>query len=155
MNPYLALATLRQLQDEKYVRRKYSLEKLEKNYIKAVNKGLLKVMSKMGISTQQSYRGAQIFEAIGLNRKFVDEFFTWTASRIEGVGLETIAEESLRRHEHAYPRADVPRRSTSTSAGNTNGAARAKRTCSIPKSSPSCSRPRGSTAATNSASTAS
>ncbi len=81
----------------------YTYEKLEKNYIKAIGKGLLKVMSKMGISTQHSYRGAQIFEAIGLNSKFVDEFFTRTASRIEGVGIEAIAEESLRRHEHAYP----------------------------------------------------
>ena len=65
-------------------------------------------MSKMGISTQQSYRGAQIFEAIGLNSDFVDEYFTRTASRIEGVGLEAIAEESLRRHEHAYPSTAVP-----------------------------------------------
>ena len=65
-------------------------------------------MSKMGISTQHSYRGAQIFEAIGLNSEFVDEFFTRTPSRIEGVGLEAIAEESIRRHEHAYPRTEVP-----------------------------------------------
>src|SRR4029077_19746651 len=85
-------------------------EKLEKNFVKAVGKGLLKVMSKMGISTQQSYRGAQIFEAIGLNKTFVDEYFTWTASRIGGVGVEAIAEETLRWHELAYPaRHDVPR----------------------------------------------
>ena len=108
VNPYLALATIRQMQAENYFPAEYSYEKLEKYYIKAINKGVLKVMSKMGISTQQSYRGAQIFEAIGLNSQFVDEYFTWTASRIEGVGLETIAEESLRRHEHAYPRAEVP-----------------------------------------------
>jgi glutamate synthase domain-containing protein 2/glutamate synthase domain-containing protein 1/glutamate synthase domain-containing protein 3 len=108
VNPYLALESLRQLQREKYVPDEYSLEKLEKNYIKAANKGLLKVMSKMGISTQQSYRGAQIFECIGLNRTFVDEFFTRTASRIEGVGLDTIAEEALKRHEHAFPSAAVP-----------------------------------------------
>ncbi len=62
----------------------YTYEKLEKNYIKAVSKGLLKVMSKMGISTQQSYRGAQIFEAIGLNAGFIEEYFTWTPSRIQG-----------------------------------------------------------------------
>jgi len=108
VNPYLALESLRELQREKYVSEEYSLEKLEKNYLKAANKGLLKVMSKMGISTQQSYRGAQIFEAIGLNSKFVDEFFTWTASRIEGVGLETIAQETLARHEHAFPHTAVP-----------------------------------------------
>jgi glutamate synthase domain-containing protein 2/glutamate synthase domain-containing protein 1/glutamate synthase domain-containing protein 3 len=109
VNPYLALATLKEMQTLNFFPEGYTSEKLEKNYLKAVSKGLLKVMSKMGISTQQSYRGAQIFEAIGLNHEFVDEYFTWTASRIEGVGLETIAEESLRCHEHAYPRNDVPR----------------------------------------------
>ncbi len=86
----------------------FNYEKLEKNYVKAIGKGLLKVMSKMGISTQHSYRGAQIFEAIGLNSKLVQEFFTRTPSRIEGVGLEAIAEEAIRRHEHAYPRTEVP-----------------------------------------------
>ena len=109
VNPYLALATLAQMQREGYLPADKPLEKLEKNFIKAVGKGLLKVMSKMGISTQQSYQGAQIFEAIGLNHAFIDEFFTWTASRIEGVGLETIAEESLRWHESAFPRNPVPR----------------------------------------------
>ena len=62
------------------------------NYIKALNKGILKVMSKMGISTLQSYCGAQIFEAIGLEQEFVDRYFTWTASRIGGVGIDVIAE---------------------------------------------------------------
>ncbi|HXT57969.1 MAG TPA: glutamate synthase large subunit [Pirellulales bacterium] len=109
VNPYLAFDTLGQMQAEGYLPADVPLEKLQKNYVKAVGKGLLKVMSKMGISTQQSYRGAQIFEAIGLNSEFIDEYFTWTASRIEGVGIETIAEESLRWHESAYPRADVPR----------------------------------------------
>ena len=74
-----------------------------KNYIKALNKGVLKVISKMGISTIQSYRGAQIFEAIGLERAFVDRYFTWTASRISGIGLDVITEEALARHRHAYP----------------------------------------------------
>ncbi|HUY87429.1 MAG TPA: glutamate synthase large subunit [Pirellulales bacterium] len=109
VNPYLAFDTLHQMQADGYLPADYSAEKLEKNYIKAIGKGLLKVMSKMGISTQQSYRGAQIFEAIGLNSGFVEEYFTWTASRIEGVGIETIADESLRWHELAFPRADVPR----------------------------------------------
>jgi glutamate synthase domain-containing protein 2/glutamate synthase domain-containing protein 1/glutamate synthase domain-containing protein 3 len=108
INPYLAFATLRDLLAQGFIPDKYTYEKLEKNYIKAIGKGLLKVMSKMGISTQQSYRGAQIFEAIGLNTEFVDEYFTWTPSRIEGVGIETIAEEALKRHEHAYPRNTVP-----------------------------------------------
>ena len=108
INPYLAFATIREMQEEGYLPADVPFEKLEKNYIKAINKGVLKVMSKMGISTQQSYRGAQIFEAVGLNSALVNEFFTWTASRIEGVGMETIAEESLRRHEHAYPETEVP-----------------------------------------------
>ncbi|MEJ7711203.1 MAG: glutamate synthase central domain-containing protein [Pyrinomonadaceae bacterium] len=64
-----------------------------KNYIKAVNKGVVKVISKMGISTIQSYCGAQIFEALGLGQAFVDRYFTWTPSRIGGVGLDVIAEE--------------------------------------------------------------
>ncbi|HEY4311256.1 MAG TPA: glutamate synthase large subunit [Pirellulales bacterium] len=108
INPYLALATLDQLHAEGYVADSYTIEKLHKSFVKAGVKGLLKVMSKMGISTQQSYRGAQIFEAIGLNADFVDEFFTRTASRIQGIGLEAVAEEALRRHEHAFPRAKVP-----------------------------------------------
>jgi len=108
VNPYLAFSTLRQMLDENRIPATYTYEKLEKNYIKAIGKGLLKVMSKMGISTQASYRGAQIFEAIGLNNEFVQEFFTRTASRIEGVGIDEIAEEALRRHEHAYPRTKVP-----------------------------------------------
>ena len=108
VNPYLAFETLRQLQADGYLPADWPAEKLEKQFVKAVNKGLLKVMSKMGISTQQSYRGAQIFEAIGLNRELVDEFFTWTASRIQGIGLETVADEALRWHEHAFPRTPVP-----------------------------------------------
>ncbi|MSR35668.1 MAG: glutamate synthase large subunit [Gemmatimonadetes bacterium] len=78
-------------------------EQAIKNYIKALNKGILKVMSKMGISTLQSYCGAQIFEAVGLDRDFVDHYFTWTASRIGGVGLDVIAEEVARRHRQAFP----------------------------------------------------
>jgi len=74
-----------------------------KNYVKALNKGILKVMSKMGISTLQSYCGAQIFEAIGLDRDVVDRYFTWTASRIGGVGIDLLAEEVRRRHVRAFP----------------------------------------------------
>jgi glutamate synthase (ferredoxin) len=81
--------------------------KAVKNYIKALNKGILKVMSKMGISTLQSYCGAQIFEAVGLDREFVDHYFTWTASRIGGVGLDVIAEEVGRRHAQAFPKRKV------------------------------------------------
>jgi glutamate synthase domain-containing protein 2 len=75
-----------------------------KNYKKAVNKGLLKIFSKMGISTLQSYRGAQCFEAIGLNRELVDEYFTGTPSRIEGVGLAVLAKEAAAKHEFAFRR---------------------------------------------------
>ncbi len=77
------------------------------NYIKALNKGILKVMAKMGISTLQSYCGAQIFEAIGLERGFVQRYFTGTASRVEGLGLPVVAEEVRRWHERAYPERPV------------------------------------------------
>ncbi len=107
MNPYLAFDTIHQMQREGQLPADIPAEKLEKNYIKAVGKGLLKVASKMGISTLQSYRGAQIFEAIGLNREFIDEYFTRTASRIQGVGIETITEEVLKMHEHAFPSTKV------------------------------------------------
>jgi glutamate synthase (NADPH/NADH) large chain len=75
---------------------------VQKNYIKAIGKGILKVMSKMGISTYQSYCGAQIFDAVGLSSAFVDKYFTGTATTIEGVGIEQIAEETVRRHAAAY-----------------------------------------------------
>src|SRR5438046_1109853 len=78
-----------------------------KNYVKALNKGILKVMAKMGISTLQSYCGAQIFEAVGLNRDVVDRYFSGTASRVSGIGLEVIAEEVRRRHEDAFPERPV------------------------------------------------
>ena len=108
INPYLAFDSLHQLQAEGHFPEGYTPAKLEKNFIKAVNKGVLKVMSKMGISTLQSYRGAQIFEAIGLDRGCVEEFFTSTPSRIDGVGLDVIAREAELRHEHAYPKVEVP-----------------------------------------------
>jgi len=73
------------------------------HYIKALNKGILKVMSKMGISTLQGYCGAQIFEAVGLDKAFVDSYFTWTASRIGGIGIDVVADEVRRRHARAFP----------------------------------------------------
>src|SRR6185295_6156909 len=90
VNPYLALETVGP--DEKAMA----------NYVKSVNKGLLKTFSKMGISTLQSYRGAQVFEAIGLSRDLVDKYFTGTVSRIEGVGLDVIAREAILKHRYAY-----------------------------------------------------
>jgi glutamate synthase (NADPH/NADH) large chain len=83
-------------------------EKLKKNYIKAVNEGLLKVFSKMGISTLQSYQGAQIFEIIGLNKEVVDTFFTGAVSRIEGMGLDEIAKETLAKHNIAFNKRSIP-----------------------------------------------
>src|SRR5687767_5211116 len=83
--------------------------KAVRNYIKALNKGILKVMAKMGISTLQSYCGAQIFEAVGLNRAVVNCYFAGTASRVGGIGLDVIAEEARRRHADAYPERPVER----------------------------------------------
>ena len=100
INPYLAFETLVAMQDDLPV--KLDENELVKRYIKSVGKGLLKVMSKMGISTYQSYCGAQIFDAIGLKSDFVAEYFTGTATRIEGVGLNQIAEECVRRHRNAF-----------------------------------------------------
>jgi len=100
VNPYVAFETLEDIR----VRRglPLSAEQVQKNYIKGVCKGILKVMSKMGISTYQSYCGAQIFDAIGLSTSFVEKYFTGTATTIEGVGLREIAEETVRRHAAAY-----------------------------------------------------
>ena len=100
VNPYVAFETLEEIR----VRQGWSLtaQEVQKNYIKAVDKGILKVMSKMGISTYQSYCGAQIFDAIGLSTAFVDKYFTGTATTIEGAGLSQIAEEAVRRHAAAY-----------------------------------------------------
>jgi glutamate synthase (NADPH/NADH) large chain len=100
VNPYLAIETLDNMAQTG--RLNVPFETALKNYKKAVSKGLLKVFSKMGISTLQSYRGAQIFEAIGLNKALVDKYFTGTASRIEGVGLEVLAREAKMKHEHAF-----------------------------------------------------
>jgi glutamate synthase (ferredoxin) len=102
INPYLAFETLRdQINQGSLACVDY--DKAVANYIKAVNKGVVKVISKMGISTIQSYCGAQIFEAIGLNQDFIDRYFTWTPSRIGGIGLDVIAEEARLRHKQAFP----------------------------------------------------
>ncbi|MGH7428961.1 MAG: glutamate synthase central domain-containing protein, partial [Candidatus Methylomirabilaceae bacterium] len=102
INPYLAFETLDDMIREGLLPG-IDQSKALKNYIKALNKAVLKVISKMGISTIQSYRGAQIFEALGLNKEFVDRCFTWTASRIGGVGIDVIAKESSLRHHRAFP----------------------------------------------------
>jgi glutamate synthase (ferredoxin) len=102
INPYLAFETLADLIANGLVREGVDYATAEKNYVKALTKGIVKTMSKMGISTIQSYRGAQIFEAVGLKEDFVERYFTGTASRVEGVGAEVIAQEALARHHNAF-----------------------------------------------------
>ena len=102
VNPYVAFETLAQMARERSYSNGTDYKTAEKNYVKAVLKGVVKVMSKMGISTLQSYRGAQIFEAVGLNQEFVDRYFTWTPSRVGGIGIEEIEREAVRRHAAAY-----------------------------------------------------
>ncbi|HEU0218887.1 MAG TPA: glutamate synthase large subunit, partial [Stellaceae bacterium] len=107
INPYLAFETLIAMHGE--LPQKIEEKDVVKRYIKSIDKGLLKVMSKMGISTYQSYCGAQIFDAVGLKSDFVAEYFTGTATRIEGVGLDQIAEECVRRHRDAFGDAPIYR----------------------------------------------
>jgi len=108
INPYVAFETLEDIR----VRKLPDIEarQVQKNYIKAVGKGILKVMSKMGISTYQSYCGAQIFDAVGLSSELIEQYFTGTATTIEGIGLAQVAEEAVRRHAAAYGDNPVYRR---------------------------------------------
>ncbi|MEX0620128.1 MAG: glutamate synthase central domain-containing protein, partial [Solirubrobacterales bacterium] len=103
INPYLMLDTVDELVAEGRVPDTDSPDRAQLNVVKAIGKGLLKTISKMGISTIQSYCGAQIFEAVGINRKVIDRYFTGTASRIGGIGIDVIARETLDRHATAYP----------------------------------------------------
>ena len=107
INPYLAFETIERLRLRRGLAP--SAYDAQKNYIKAIGKGLLKVMSKMGISTYQSYCGAQIFDAVGLSSALVEKYFTGTMTTIEGVGLEAIAEETLRRHRAAFGNVEIYR----------------------------------------------
>ena len=107
INPYLALESLHDLQEQGVLDRALSAAELEERYLKAVDKGIIKVMSKMGISTVSAYRGAQIFEAIGLGRELVDAYFTGTPSRIGGIGLAEIEADVRRRHARAYPDREI------------------------------------------------
>ena len=100
INPYVAFETLEELRVRKDM--PHDAKVVQKNYIKAVGKGILKVMSKMGISTYQSYCGAQIFDAVGLSSAFIERYFTGTATTIEGIGLAEVAEEAVHRHDVAY-----------------------------------------------------
>ena len=102
INPYLAFETLLDMHKRGDFPKEVEADEVVERYIKSVGKGILKVMSKMGISTYQSYCGAQIFDAIGLAREFVDKYFTGTATLIEGVGLAEIARETCDRHASAF-----------------------------------------------------
>jgi glutamate synthase (NADPH/NADH) large chain len=114
INPYLALSSIRDLRETGKLLSangeptNLTEDVLKKNYIKAVNDGLLKVFSKMGISTLQSYQGAQIFEILGLNKDVVNKYFTGATSRIEGMGLDELAKETLAKHFYAFSKKDIP-----------------------------------------------
>jgi glutamate synthase (NADPH) large chain len=108
INPYLALSSIRDMKENGSLESNYSHQKLEQNYIKAINDGLLKIFSKMGISTLQSYQAAQIFEIVGLNRALVDQYFTGAISRIQGLGLDEIAREALAKHHLSFNNKTMP-----------------------------------------------
>ncbi|MDT8301348.1 MAG: glutamate synthase large subunit [Sedimentisphaerales bacterium] len=101
-NPYMAFEILNQLQKQGELPASMEPIQIADNYIAAIKKGILKTMSKMGISTLRSYTGAQLFEAIGLNHGFIDEYFTGTSSRIGGIGLQEVAQEAIFRHKSAF-----------------------------------------------------
>ncbi|MEJ2043107.1 MAG: glutamate synthase large subunit [Reinekea sp.] len=103
VNPYLAIETLSELRNEGVIDTELTDAQVFDAYAKAVNSGLLKIFSKMGISTLQSYQGAQVFEALGIRQDVVDKYFTGTVSRIEGIGLDEMAAESLAKHRNGYP----------------------------------------------------
>ena len=110
VNPYLAFESIASMALSKELSKNLSVEEALENYIKALCKGLLKIMSKMGISTLRSYRSAQVFEAVGLNSVLVNKYFPGTASRIEGIGPDEIEAEAVDRHRYAHNKApDAPR----------------------------------------------
>jgi glutamate synthase (NADPH) large chain len=108
INPYLALSTIRDLKLSGRLQTDLDVDHLKKNYIKAINDGLLKVFSKMGISTLQSYQGAQIFEILGINQSVVNKYFTGAISRIQGMGLDEIARETLAKHWIGFAKKEIP-----------------------------------------------
>ena len=104
INPFLAFETIEDLRSRKLIREDLTQAQAVENYIKAVNKGILKIMSKMGISTIRSYTGAQIFEAVGLSESLIQAYFTGTPSRIGGIDIQTLEDETLMCHHLAYPK---------------------------------------------------
>lgn len=107
INPYLVFETLSDLKERGHLPAELTLSIAIEHYITSVKKGLLKVMSKMGVSTIRSYRGSQIFEAVGLNEAMVDKYFTGTSSRIGGIDLDVIEHDVITRHNQAYLESDV------------------------------------------------
>src|SRR5205807_1155850 len=103
VNPYLAFETLHDLFDRGRLAKVESAAEADANFVKSMGKGILKTISKMGISTVRSYSGAQIFEAVGLERELIDRYFAHTTSRIGGIGLDVLAREALDRHRRAFP----------------------------------------------------
>lgn len=108
INPYLAFSSIRMMYEDGKLGDKLELQDLYDNYIHAVSEGLFKIFSKMGISTLQSYQGAQIFEIIGIKSEVVDRYFTGSVSRIEGIGLDEIAKECLYKHKDAFVKKNIP-----------------------------------------------
>ncbi|PWK78705.1 glutamate synthase (NADPH/NADH) large chain [Mucilaginibacter oryzae] len=102
INPYLALSTIETLKNNGNLETSYDLKKLQNNYVKSINDGLLKIFSKMGISTLQSYHGAQVFEILGINKTVVDKYFHGAVTRIGGLGLDEIAREALCKHKMGF-----------------------------------------------------
>ena len=109
-------------------------------YRKGVAKGMLKVMAKMGISTLQSYKGAQIFEALGLRDEVIDRCFVGTPSRVQGVGFDVLAEEAMRRHALGFPEINMPRLPVLPTRASSTGGQRASGTCGIRRRLPISSR---------------
>ncbi len=146
VNPYLAFETFRDLVERKVLPPGLDYHEVEKRFIKATNKAILKVIAKMGISTIQSYRGAQIFEAVGVAKGVIDRHFTWTVSRINGVGLDVIAQEALLRHHAQEPVHGSSRQSqtgpwrtrSSRAAASTSGGGTESSISGIPRPSANC-----------------
>lgn len=107
INPYLALSSIRDMKERGILQTDLTQSELKDNYVKAINNGLLKIFSKMGISTLQSYQGSQIFEILGLNKAVVNQYFTGATSRIEGLGLDEIAREALAKHRRAFNKKSI------------------------------------------------
>lgn len=141
INPYLAFEAIRDAKDHGNLKENFTEEKIVATYREGVRKGMLKVMGKMGISTLQSYKGAQIFEALGLADEVIDKCFRGTASRIKGVGFDILAEEQLRRHEAGFPTRHESKSSRSfRTRGWCTGVMVARSTAGIRSRSPRSSR---------------